>query len=171
MEAGHLRIEGGVAEDRYKVHLPCVNHRLKRLVCIGNDGFITLSALRWLSDLGASFVMSGSSREGPRGGGTAHNYFVGAVKSLRCHVFLPAILATVVRPIPFGVRSPGLAGCRMARRKLLGKNWEICQWMSRDCESHHSAPIGRIIASRGVTVVHPQHVEDCPQCTVSSRQD
>src|SRR5207244_354633 len=37
--------------------LPRVNHRLKRLVCIGDDGFITLSALRWLTEIGASFVM------------------------------------------------------------------------------------------------------------------
>jgi CRISPR-associated endonuclease Cas1 len=57
MRAGHLQIEDGIAEDRYKFRLPRVNHRLKRLVCIGDDGFITLSALRWLSEVGASFVM------------------------------------------------------------------------------------------------------------------
>jgi len=57
VQAGHLQIEDGIAEDRYKFRLPRVNHRLKRLVCIGDDGFITLSALRWLSDVGASFVM------------------------------------------------------------------------------------------------------------------
>ncbi len=34
-----------------------MNHRLKRLICIGDDGFITLAALRWLSEVGASFVM------------------------------------------------------------------------------------------------------------------
>jgi CRISPR-associated protein Cas1 len=39
------------------MRLPRVNHRLKRLVCIGDDGFVTLAALRWLSDVGASFVM------------------------------------------------------------------------------------------------------------------
>src|SRR5881296_1604485 len=57
MQAGHLQIEDGIADDRYKFRLPRVNHRLKRLVCIGDDGFITLSALRWLSDVGASFAM------------------------------------------------------------------------------------------------------------------
>src|SRR5213594_3646526 len=57
MQAGHLQIEDGIADDRYKFRLPRVNHRLKRLVCVGDDGFITLSALRWLSDVGASFVM------------------------------------------------------------------------------------------------------------------
>jgi CRISPR-associated protein Cas1 len=34
-----------------------VNHGLKRLVCIGEDGIITLAAIRWLSGIGASFVM------------------------------------------------------------------------------------------------------------------
>jgi|SRR5579864_4826394 len=57
MQAGHLEIEDGIGPQRYKLRLPRVNHRLKRLVCIGDDGFITLSALRWLSDVGASFIM------------------------------------------------------------------------------------------------------------------
>src|SRR5262245_4487645 len=57
MQAAHLAIEDGIGPDRRKLRLPRVNHRLKRLVCIGDDGFITLSALRWLSEIGASFVM------------------------------------------------------------------------------------------------------------------
>jgi CRISPR-associated endonuclease Cas1 len=57
MQSGHLQIEDGIADDRYKLRLPRVNHRLKRLVCIGDDGFITLAALTWLSEVGASFVM------------------------------------------------------------------------------------------------------------------
>src|SRR5438552_1915323 len=57
MQSGHLQIEDGIGPERRKFRLPRVNHRLKRLVCIGDDGFITLSALRWLSEVGASFVM------------------------------------------------------------------------------------------------------------------
>ena len=57
IQAGHLETEHGIGPERYKLRLPRVNHGLKRLVCIGDDGFITLSALRWLSDVGASFVM------------------------------------------------------------------------------------------------------------------
>ena len=57
MQAGHLEVEDGIADERRRLRLPRVNHRLKRLVCIGNDGFVTLAALRWLSDVGASFVM------------------------------------------------------------------------------------------------------------------
>src|SRR5947209_7284809 len=56
-QAGQLEIEHGIGPDRHKFRLPRVNHTLKRLVCIDDDGFITLSALRWLSDVGASFVM------------------------------------------------------------------------------------------------------------------
>ena len=52
-----LRLDHGIGLERQKFRLPRVNHGLKRLVCIGDDGFITLSALRWLSDVGASFVM------------------------------------------------------------------------------------------------------------------
>src|SRR5438034_9289349 len=57
MQSGHLQIEDGIGPERRKFRLPRVNHKLKRLVCIGDDGFITLSALRWLSGVGASFVM------------------------------------------------------------------------------------------------------------------
>src|SRR5713101_5281670 len=57
MQAGHLQIEDGIGPERHKFRLPRVNHGLKRLVCISEDGFVTLSALRWLSDVGASFVM------------------------------------------------------------------------------------------------------------------
>lgn len=56
-QAGHLEIEHGAGLDRQKFRLPRVNHRLKRLICIGNDGYLTLGALRWLSEVGASFVM------------------------------------------------------------------------------------------------------------------
>src|ERR1700733_7010971 len=57
MQSGHLQVEDGIGPERSRLRLPRVNHRLKRLVCIGDDGFITLSALRWLTDVGASFVM------------------------------------------------------------------------------------------------------------------
>ncbi len=57
MQAGHLQIEDGIGHERRKLRLPRVGHGLKRLVCISEDGLVTLSALRWLSDVGASFVM------------------------------------------------------------------------------------------------------------------
>jgi CRISPR-associated endonuclease Cas1 len=57
MQAGHLQVEDGIGPDRRKLRLPRVNHRLKRLVCISEDGFVTLSALKWISEVGASFVM------------------------------------------------------------------------------------------------------------------
>ena len=57
MQSGHLQIEDGIGPERRKFRLPRVNHRLERLVCIADDGFITLAALTWLTDVGASFVM------------------------------------------------------------------------------------------------------------------
>jgi CRISPR-associated endonuclease Cas1 len=54
---GHLHIEDGVGLERRTVKLPRVNHGLKRLICVSEDGFTTFSALKWLSDTGASFVM------------------------------------------------------------------------------------------------------------------
>jgi len=57
MHNGHLEIEDGVGSERRKLRLPRVNHGLKRLVCISEDGFATLGALKWLADVDASFVM------------------------------------------------------------------------------------------------------------------
>jgi len=57
MRSAHLEIEEGVGPDRRTIRLARVGHGLKRLVCISEDGFVTLSALKWLSEIGASFVM------------------------------------------------------------------------------------------------------------------
>jgi CRISPR-associated endonuclease Cas1 len=57
VNTGHLLLHDGIADERRTIRLPRVNHGLKRLVMIGNDGFITFEALRWISDVGASFVM------------------------------------------------------------------------------------------------------------------
>jgi CRISPR-associated endonuclease Cas1 len=57
MQAGHLQLEDGIGPERRKLRLPRVGHGLKRLVCVAEDGFATFDALRWLADVGASFVM------------------------------------------------------------------------------------------------------------------
>ncbi len=57
VNAGHLLLHDGNADERRTIRLPRVNHGLKRLVMIGSNGFITLEALRWLADQGAAFVM------------------------------------------------------------------------------------------------------------------
>jgi CRISPR/Cas system-associated endonuclease Cas1 len=57
VQRGHLEIEDGVGTERRKFRLPRVGHRLRRLIVIGEDGFVSLSALKWLSDQEASFVM------------------------------------------------------------------------------------------------------------------
>ena len=57
MDRGHLLLEDGIGPGRRKIRLARVRHRLRRLVCVSEDGFVTLSALRWLSDQDAAFVM------------------------------------------------------------------------------------------------------------------
>jgi CRISPR-associated endonuclease Cas1 len=57
LQSGHLEIEDGIGLDRRKIRLARVGHGLRRLVCISEDGFTTLGALKWLADIGASFVM------------------------------------------------------------------------------------------------------------------
>ena len=57
VERGHLVLESGVGSDRYKGRFARVGHGLERLVVVGADGVVSLSALRWLADQSASFVM------------------------------------------------------------------------------------------------------------------
>src|ERR1035437_8139525 len=57
MQSGHLEIEDGIGPKRRKIRLARVGHGLKRLGCISEDGFATLSALKWLAGVGASFTM------------------------------------------------------------------------------------------------------------------
>jgi len=57
MQSGHLEIEDGIGPERRKIRLARVAHGLRRLVCIGSDGFVSLAGLRWLADQGAAFVM------------------------------------------------------------------------------------------------------------------
>ena|SRR5215469_10582871 len=57
MQSGHLEIEDGDGSERRKLRLPRVAHGLKRLVCLSDNGFVTLSALNWLTNVGASFVL------------------------------------------------------------------------------------------------------------------
>jgi CRISPR-associated protein Cas1 len=57
MQSGHLEIEDGIGLERRKIRLARVSHGLRRLVCIGSDGFVSLAALRWLADQDAAFTM------------------------------------------------------------------------------------------------------------------
>ena len=57
MQSGHLEIEDGVGTDRRKIRLARVGHGLQRLVCVSDDGTISLSALRWVTEQKAAFVL------------------------------------------------------------------------------------------------------------------
>ena len=57
VDRGHLLLEDGIATDRRRCRLPRVDHDLKRLVIIGADGQVSLSALRWLADQDAALIM------------------------------------------------------------------------------------------------------------------
>src|SRR6267154_4689133 len=57
VDRGHLILEDGIGVDRHRARFPRVGHGLKRLVIIGSDGMVSLSALRWLADQKAAFVM------------------------------------------------------------------------------------------------------------------
>lgn len=57
MQSGHLEIEDGIGPERRTIRLAKIGHNLKRLVCISEDGLATLAALKWIADVGASFVM------------------------------------------------------------------------------------------------------------------
>lgn len=57
VDRGHLVLEDGIGADRQRIRLSRVGHGLRRLVVIGSDGEVSLSALRWLADQDAAFLM------------------------------------------------------------------------------------------------------------------
>ncbi len=57
VDRGHLILEDGIGPDRRHARLPKVGSGLERIVTIGNDGSVSLAALRWLADKKAAFVM------------------------------------------------------------------------------------------------------------------
>jgi CRISPR-associated endonuclease Cas1 len=57
MQSGHLEVDDGVAMDRRKIRLARVGHGLRRLVCVSDDGTVSLAALRWLAEQKAAFVL------------------------------------------------------------------------------------------------------------------
>jgi CRISPR-associated endonuclease Cas1 len=57
VDSGHLVLLDGIGPDRRYARLPRVGHNLRRLVVIGSDGMISLSALRWVSDQDVAFTM------------------------------------------------------------------------------------------------------------------
>jgi hypothetical protein len=57
VDRGHLILKDGIGSDRCEARFARVGHGLRRLVVIGSDGMVSLSALRWLADQDAAFVM------------------------------------------------------------------------------------------------------------------
>jgi CRISPR-associated endonuclease Cas1 len=57
VERGHLILRDGIGPDRRHFRLSRVGHNLQRLVILGAHGFISLSALEWLSNQKVSFSM------------------------------------------------------------------------------------------------------------------
>ncbi len=56
VEHGHLVVCDGVGRQRRNRRFARATSGLQRLVVVGHTGFITLEAMRWLRDVGASFA-------------------------------------------------------------------------------------------------------------------
>lgn len=57
VDRGHLIVHDGIGSRRTTARFARIGHGIRRLVVIGSDGSVSLSALRWLADQDASFVM------------------------------------------------------------------------------------------------------------------
>lgn len=55
VERGHLVVEDGIADERRRGRFSRV-HKIHRLVVIGHTGTVSLEALRWMRDVGISFI-------------------------------------------------------------------------------------------------------------------
>jgi CRISPR-associated endonuclease Cas1 len=57
VDRGYLSVEDGIGTSRRSARFSKIDGRVRRLVVIGSDGYVSLSALQWLADRDASFVM------------------------------------------------------------------------------------------------------------------
>jgi len=58
LDQNHFLAEWGVGLNRYQARLSRVEgHKLRRVVLLGSDGYISLEALRFITDVGASLAM------------------------------------------------------------------------------------------------------------------
>lgn len=57
VDGGHLLLTDRLGAECRQFRVPRVGHGLKRLIIIGSDGFVSLSAFRWLADQQVSFLM------------------------------------------------------------------------------------------------------------------
>src|SRR6266571_3145259 len=58
LDCGYFLAEWGVGLDRYQVRFSRVEgHKLRRVILLGSDGYISLEALRFITDVSASFFM------------------------------------------------------------------------------------------------------------------
>ena len=56
VERGHLCIEDGIGDERRQARFSRVPRKFNRVVVLGHSGFITFEALRWIRDVGATFI-------------------------------------------------------------------------------------------------------------------
>jgi CRISPR-associated endonuclease Cas1 len=56
VERGHLVVHDGICRDRTTRRFNRATARLKRVVVIGEAGFVTLEAARWIRDVGATYI-------------------------------------------------------------------------------------------------------------------
>jgi CRISPR-associated endonuclease Cas1 len=56
VQRGHLIVHDGIGRSRSTLRLNRATSRLSRLIVIGHTGFITLEAMRWIRDVGATFA-------------------------------------------------------------------------------------------------------------------
>src|SRR5215472_16141896 len=56
VERGHLSVDDGVGTERRRARFARAASGIRRVVVLGHSGIVSLSALRWLHDIGAAFV-------------------------------------------------------------------------------------------------------------------
>src|SRR5712691_3426493 len=56
VERGHLVVEDGLGEERWRDRFSRIDRDLKRVVIIGHTGAITLEAIRWLHGVGVPLI-------------------------------------------------------------------------------------------------------------------
>ncbi|MGA5128787.1 CRISPR-associated endonuclease Cas1 [Streptomyces olivoreticuli] len=57
VQRGHLVVDDGFGPHRRTVKLPRIERTVRRIMWVALDGYVTVDAARWMSEVGMSFVM------------------------------------------------------------------------------------------------------------------
>jgi hypothetical protein len=149
VESGHLVVEDGVGSARRRGRFSRATAGFKRLVILGHSGIVSFEALRWLHDIGASFIQIDADGQligcaGPIGLDDAR---LRRAQALASDFGTGTVSGTGAGP---GPRSGFAIACDLIKRKLFGQLENLKRLRDRPAAETIGSAIERISTAKNI---------------------